>query len=183
MITGSVMDVHRISIGAPIRDEWTPALRPRTRRRAGRGGRGGGGGAVGRLTIAPSSLRCVSVCCTRNGRHVLAVTRARGQTHAHVNNKDSVDVTGLVRDRFVKWSECILGRHKNKPCPCVFVCMRVWSPDTCVSCVLFLKKQLESHTHTHTHIHRALQKMCVFNERRGCPSLCFTTGWGDNIRL
>lgn len=88
MITGSVMDVHRISIGAPSE------MNERRRSGQGRGGRG--------LTIAPSSLRCVSVCCTRNGRHVLAVTRARRQTHAHVNNKDSVDVIGLVRDRFMK---------------------------------------------------------------------------------
>lgn len=38
----------------------------------------------------------MSVCCTRNGRHVLAVTRARRQMHAHVNYKGSIDLTGLA---------------------------------------------------------------------------------------
>lgn len=38
-----------------------------------------------KLIIAPSSLRCVSVCCTRNGRHVLAVTDARRHAHNCVN--------------------------------------------------------------------------------------------------
>lgn len=43
--------------------------------------------AAQRLIIALSSLRCVSVCCTGSGRHVLAVTDARKYAHTCVNTK------------------------------------------------------------------------------------------------
>lgn len=75
MITVPIMDVHRISI-EPLQDEWTQG-RPRTRQKPER--------AHQRRITAPSSLRCVSVCCTRNGRHVLAVTHARRHTHTRVD--------------------------------------------------------------------------------------------------
>ncbi len=89
MITVRIMDVHRISI-EPLQDEWAQG-RPRTRQKPGR--------AEQRLIIALSSLRCVSVCCTRNGRHVLAVTHARRHTHTRVNFKDCIDLIGLIRSR------------------------------------------------------------------------------------
>lgn len=62
----------------------------------------------GRSRRADYCLRCVSVCCTRNGRHVLAVT----DTHARLNIKDPIDLVGLLVNHKI---------IKNSPTPAQFL--------------------------------------------------------------
>lgn len=60
------------------------------------------------MVEAPCVCVSVSVCCIRNGRHVLAVTRslARAAKRAHVNNKRApVDVTAIARNRLITRSD------------------------------------------------------------------------------
>lgn len=80
-------------------------------RRPGQGRDRSGDRVDQRLIIALSRLRCVSVCCTRNGRHVLAVTCA--QTHAHLHFKETIDLTGPVRHSKIYAIKIYLERFLN----------------------------------------------------------------------